>query len=281
MNGRSRCGLPSAAAYRGGAARLRFRREERGHEVVLKPPRLARASSAGTSASSISSRNVCCGFSEEATKCRGADAFSVRRFHADRPAALDEDSLGRRAQRGSRRRTLAHRGLQRAGQRGRPADRHLRLGRAREQGGDVVAEPAHPQVDLAQAVEEEQPGPDRRVLELALHELQRREPADLEQQPPLGRPLQQRPPPLRRQRAATSPRARGSSRTMGTKSSCHRRSAAASRSLSRANDAASARSPSTTPASGRPAGSGRRSAPARCTARRAARAPGRGTTASA
>ena len=62
--------------------------------------------------------------------------------------------------------------------------------------GDVVPETALPQIHLAQSVEEQQAGHHRRILELPLHEFERRQRADLEQaaarrlllekSPPLG-----------------------------------------------------------------------------------------------
>ena len=42
-------------------------------------------------------------------------------------------------------------------------------------------------VHLAQSIEEQQPGADHRMFELGIHKLERREPADFEQPPPLAR----------------------------------------------------------------------------------------------
>ena len=51
---------------------------------------------------------------------------------------------------------------------------------------DVMAKAAAPEIHLPQAVEEQQGALDQGVLELALHELERRESAYLQQQPPFG-----------------------------------------------------------------------------------------------
>ena len=48
----------------------------------------------------------------------------------------------------------------------------------------MVAKAAHTQVDLAQAVEEQEAGANRRMFELLLDELERRQRADLEQGAP-------------------------------------------------------------------------------------------------
>ena len=71
------------------------------------------------------------------------------------------------------------------------AARHLRLGGAREQRRDVMAEAAHAQIDLAQAVEEQQPGLHGRMLELLLHEFQRRQRAHFQQAAAGGAALKQ------------------------------------------------------------------------------------------
>ena len=60
-----------------------------------------------------------------------------------------------------------------------------------------MAEAAQAQIDFAQTVEEQQPGPDYGMLELALDELQRRERARLEQQSALSRSFQRLFPALR------------------------------------------------------------------------------------
>src|SRR5262245_12542729 len=70
--------------------------------------------------------------------------------------------------------------LERARQRRTAAARHLGLSWARKQAGNVVAEATQPQIDLAQAVEEQQPGLDRRMLEFLMNEFERRECADFE-----------------------------------------------------------------------------------------------------
>ena len=90
--------------------------------------------------------------------------------------------------------------LQRSRQRRGAAARHLRLGRAREQRRDVMAEAAHAKIDFAQAVEEQKARPHRRMLELLLHEFQRRQRADFKQAPAGGAALQQPAPLVRRQR---------------------------------------------------------------------------------
>jgi hypothetical protein len=68
-----------------------------------------------------------------------ADEFAVARFDADRAAALDHDARGLRVE-PDLAAGFAHRGLERARERRRAATRHLRLGRARQQRGDVMAE---------------------------------------------------------------------------------------------------------------------------------------------
>ena len=129
----------------------------------------------------------------------GADHFALGGFDPDRAAAFDQDApgLGHQPDLAARR---AHRRFERARQRGRAAARHLRLGRARQQRGDVMAEAREPQVDLAQAVEEEETGLDGGMLELLLDELQRRQRAHFEQPPAGAGARQQRAPLLRRQR---------------------------------------------------------------------------------
>ena len=86
-----------------------------------------------------------------------ADDFAVGGLDADRAAVLDDDPrrLGHQPDLAA---ALAHRRFERARQRRRSAARHLRLGGARQQRRDVVAEAAHAQIDLAQAVEEQQAG---------------------------------------------------------------------------------------------------------------------------
>ena len=129
----------------------------------------------------------------------GADHFTFGGFDPDRAAALDQNALGLGHQPDVAAR-CAHRRFERAGERRRAAARHLRLGRARQQRRDVMAEARQPQVDLAQSVEEEEPGLDGGVLELLFDELQRRECAHLEQPPAGAGAPQQRAALLRRQR---------------------------------------------------------------------------------
>jgi hypothetical protein len=50
----------------------------------------------------------------------------------------------------------------------------------------VVAKAAAPEIHFPQAVEEQKSRLDQRVFEFALHELERRESAYLQQQPPFG-----------------------------------------------------------------------------------------------
>jgi hypothetical protein len=109
-----------------------------------------------------------------------ADALAVRRLDAGRPAVLHHDAR-RLGHQGDRAAALAHRGLERARERRAAAARHLRFRRAREQRRDVVPETAHAQVDLAQAVEEQQSSLHGRMLELLQHEFERRKRADLQQ----------------------------------------------------------------------------------------------------
>ena len=105
-----------------------------------------------------------------------------------------------------------------------PPRRHLRLGRARQQRGDVMAEAPQPQIDLAQAVEEQQPGLHGRDARTpARTNSQRRERAHLEQPPAGAVRCQQRARARRAAAAASGPPARGSPRTIGTNSSCQRR----------------------------------------------------------
>ena len=109
-----------------------------------------------------------------------ANHLAFPRLDADRPATLHDDPcrLGQQADVAA---AGAHGGLQRAGERRAAAARHLRLRRTGDQRGDMVAEAAHAHVDLAQSIEEQQAGHHRRVLELPLHELERRQGADFEQ----------------------------------------------------------------------------------------------------
>ena len=146
-----------------------------------------------------------------------ADEFAVGGFDADRAAAFHDDALrlGHQAELAA---GFAHRRFERARQRGGAAARHLRFGGAREQGGDVMAEAAHAQIDLAQPVEEQQSRPHRRMLELLLHELERRERAHLEQTPAGRAAFEQRAPLVRRQRRRPWPPAPECPATMGTNS---------------------------------------------------------------
>ena len=111
-----------------------------------------------------------------------ADHLAAGRLHADHLAAFDHDPP-RLAIRADLAAAVAHRRGERLRQPRRAAQAHLRLGGARQQHRDVVAEAALAQVDFAQAVEEQQPRPDHRVLELPLDELQRRKRTRFEQQP--------------------------------------------------------------------------------------------------
>ena len=99
----------------------------------------------------------------------GADHLAVGGFDADRAAALDQDAL-RLGHQPDLAAARAHGRFERAGERRRAAARHLRLGRARQQRRDVMAEAAQPQIDLAQAVEEQQAGLDGGMLEFPLDE---------------------------------------------------------------------------------------------------------------
>ena len=114
----------------------------------------------------------------------GADQLAVGGLDPDRAAAFDHDALGL-GRKGDLAARLAHRRLERARERRRAAARHLRLGRARQQRGDVMAEAGQPQVDLAQAVEEKEARLDGRVLEFLFDEFERRERAHGEE-PPAG-----------------------------------------------------------------------------------------------
>jgi hypothetical protein len=120
----------------------------------------------------------------------GAENLAVARFDADRAPALHNDALWR-ATGADLAAVGAHRAFQRPGQRAGAAECHLGLGRTGQQGGDVMAEAGRAQVHLAQAVEEQQPRLDHRMFELAQHEFERRQPASLEQKPPLGARPQQ------------------------------------------------------------------------------------------
>ena len=62
-----------------------------------------------------------------------------------------------------------------------------------------MAEAANPQIDLAQPVKEQQPCPHCWVLELLLHEFERREHAHFEQASPRGAAFKQAPPLVGRQ----------------------------------------------------------------------------------
>ena len=78
----------------------------------------------------------------------GVDQFALVGFDAHRAAAVDHDARGLRVE-SDLAAGFAHCGLERARERRRAAARHLRLGRARQQRGDVMAEAGQPQVDFA------------------------------------------------------------------------------------------------------------------------------------
>ena len=149
---------------------------------------------------------------------------------------------------------LAHRRLQRARERRGAAARHLRLGGAREQRRDVMAEAAHAQIDFAQPVEEQEAGLHGRMLELLLHEFKRRQRAHLQQAPAGGAAFQQAAPLVGRQRRRLGFPAPGCRCTIGTNSCCQRRSVSASLRLNCSNDCTvrsmSVHQPSTPPSLG-------------------------------
>ena len=128
-----------------------------------------------------------------------ANHLAFARLDADRTATLHDDTrrLGQQTDVPAAR---AHGGLQRARESRAAAARHLRLRRTGDQRGDMVAEAAHAHVDLAQSVEEQQAGHHRRVLELPLHELERRQRAHLEQPAARRRAFEQLPALVRRER---------------------------------------------------------------------------------
>ena len=100
--------------------------------------------------------------------------LSTVQRNADRPAAVDEDFT--RLDSATHHPTVPlNIGDQRAGQLGRAAAAHLSLGRARQQHRDMVAKPTDPGIDFAQAVEEQQAGLYRWVLEFLPNEFERRE----------------------------------------------------------------------------------------------------------
>ena len=160
--------------------------------------------------------------------------LAVARLDAERAPVLHDD-----ARRFGHQADVAAGGAngsdQGTGERRAAAAGHLRLRRARNQRGDVVAEAALTQVDLPQPVEEQQAGLHGRVLELPLHELERRKGAHVEQ------------PAARAVRSSSARRSAGGSGgercsgprmpwTIGTNSSCQRRSVSASRLLNCATD---------------------------------------------
>ena len=128
-----------------------------------------------------------------------ANHLPFPRLDPDHTATLHDDPcrLGQQTNVAAAR---AHRGFQRAGKRGAAAARHLRLRRAGDQRGDMVAEATHPHVDLAQPIEEQQAGHHRRVRELTLHELEGRQRADFEQPAARGCAFEQPPALIRRER---------------------------------------------------------------------------------
>ena len=217
-------------------AQIEIEGEQRRQQIVLKAARPWRGTSRGRCAGSSRSRKVWCGLSEEATKWRARINSPSRGLDSDRLALFDHDPL-RLGHQPDLAAAASHRGFERARQGGRAAARHLRLGRARQQRRDMMPESAQPQVDLAQAVEEQQPGLDRRVLEFPCDEFQRR--AVRWPQAGAGRRRCARAGGAAPPAAAAGndlPSARMFS-TIGTKSSCQRRSVAASFALNRAKEA--------------------------------------------
>ena len=134
-------GVIGAGAVARRLAEIEMKGEQRRQQIVLKALRPVRESRAAPAASSSRSRKVWCGLSEDATKMPGADHFTFGGFDPDRAAALDENALGLGHQPDVAAR-CAHRRFERARERRRAAARHLRLGRARQQRGDVMAEAA-------------------------------------------------------------------------------------------------------------------------------------------
>ena len=158
------------------------------------------------------------------------------RLDADRLAVFDQDAL-RLGQQPDVAAAFAHGGFERARERRGAAARHLRLGGARQQRRDVMAEAAHAQIDLAQAVEEQQAGLHRRIFEFPMHEFERRQRADLQQVASRPRFFPVARGALRAAAAASGFPARGCLCTIGTNSLCQRRNVSASRVLNSANDA--------------------------------------------
>ena len=111
-----------------------------------------------------------------------AEDLASRGLDPDRATALDQNTP-RLAQQPDLAAALAHGGFKCARHRSAAATRHLRLGGARQQRGDVMPEPAHAQVNLAQAVEEQEPGLDGRMFKFLMHELERGQRAHLHQVP--------------------------------------------------------------------------------------------------
>ena len=116
--------------------------------------------------------------------------LAVRGLHSRHPAALHQDALrgGAKPHLSAGFLDCAHQG---SAEGGRSSTAHLRLALGGQKHRDVMAEPGQAQIDLAEAVEEEQARPDHRVLELPLHERERGEGARLEEQATFGAALEE------------------------------------------------------------------------------------------
>ena len=183
----SRCGQllprPHNAAAR---AERRFRGEQRRDAGCSGSRRPCRAIRLRDGAASISSRNVCCGLSPEATNGRGDDRspsagstpiarpFRVRMRAAARRVA-DLAPVLPRCPRPAPRRAWPS----------RPGTSGPCGGRSKDR-CDRWPKPVQRQVDLSHAVEEQQTGADDVVLEFLADEFQRRSAPRLEKKPPQG-----------------------------------------------------------------------------------------------
>jgi hypothetical protein len=146
-------------------------RHQRGDKIELEAARLLLPRLRQTSGSR-NSRKVCAGLSDEATNFRARIVRpSIVSMPAARPFSTTMRLLGVEHDIAAR---FANGSSDRLGKPRSPALGHLRLCGRGQKHGDVMPEALHPHIHFAQAVEEDETGLHDGMLELALHELERR-----------------------------------------------------------------------------------------------------------